>query len=177
MKDNQIASIRATITIIICDEGCECSSSDNYCVNCLSSYSKLFITHSMFKCVEECKDDYSYYVINDANQKECYYSCYDNQYGKKKILNNQCLIQCPSDTNDVNDLCIEKSLFENELIVHSSLSKFQFVDTLNRILTKIDKNKVWVNPDCGLKTRGIEETVKSLKNLVAAAKIVRGNLI
>lgn len=40
---------------------------------------------------------------------------------------------------------------------------------LGRILEKTDRNKAWVNPDCGLKTRGIEETVKSLKNLVKAA--------
>ena len=39
---------------------------------------------------------------------------------------------------------------------------------------KIEDNKLWVNPDCGLKTRGNEETVPSLKNLVAAAKQIRG---
>ncbi len=32
---------------------------------------------------------------------------------------------------------------------------------------------LWVNPDCGLKTRGYEETVASLTNLVHAAKAVR----
>lgn len=32
---------------------------------------------------------------------------------------------------------------------------------------------IWVNPDCGLKTRGVEETVASLRNLVAAARTVR----
>lgn len=41
------------------------------------------------------------------------------------------------------------------------------------MLTKIDKEKLWVNPDCGLKTRGIPETEKSLKNMVEAAKIIR----
>lgn len=41
------------------------------------------------------------------------------------------------------------------------------------MLEKIDKNKLWVNPDCGLKTRGIPETDQSLRNLVEAAKIVR----
>jgi 5-methyltetrahydropteroyltriglutamate--homocysteine methyltransferase len=33
--------------------------------------------------------------------------------------------------------------------------------------------QVWVNPDCGLKTRGYDETVASLRNLVAATKIIR----
>ena len=40
-------------------------------------------------------------------------------------------------------------------------------------LGKVQKEKLWVNPDCGLKTRGEEETVASLKNLVAAAKLLR----
>lgn len=41
------------------------------------------------------------------------------------------------------------------------------------MLTKIDKTKLWVNPDCGLKTRGTAETTASLKNLVEAAKELR----
>ena len=41
------------------------------------------------------------------------------------------------------------------------------------MLTKVPKEKLWVNPDCGLKTRGEEETVASLKNLVTAAKTLR----
>lgn len=49
-------------------------------------------------------------------------------------------------------------------------------EILFKILENIPKEKVWVNPDCGLKTRGIEETVASLKNLVAAAKKVRESL-
>lgn len=52
----------------------------------------------------------------------------------------------------------------------------EIVDALKKMLAKIDKNKLWVNPDCGLKTRGIPETEASLKNLVAAAKIVRAEL-
>ena len=41
------------------------------------------------------------------------------------------------------------------------------------MLTKIEKDKLWINPDCGLKTRGIKETDASLNNLVRATKIVR----
>ena len=44
------------------------------------------------------------------------------------------------------------------------------------MLTKIDKDKLWVNPDCGLKTRGVPETEASLKNMVKAAEIVRAEL-
>ena len=33
--------------------------------------------------------------------------------------------------------------------------------------------QLWVNPDCGLKTRGYVETEESLRNLVEAAKVAR----
>ena len=49
----------------------------------------------------------------------------------------------------------------------------EIVATLHTMLTKIDRDKLWINPDCGLKTRGIPETEASLKNMVAAAKIIR----
>ncbi|WP_342757377.1 5-methyltetrahydropteroyltriglutamate--homocysteine S-methyltransferase [Kineothrix sedimenti] len=49
----------------------------------------------------------------------------------------------------------------------------EIVRALQKMLEKIDKNNLWVNPDCGLKTRGISETDASLKNLVEAAKTMR----
>lgn len=49
----------------------------------------------------------------------------------------------------------------------------EIVSTLEKMLDKVQKEKLWVNPDCGLKTRGEEETVASLKNLVAAANELR----
>lgn len=47
---------------------------------------------------------------------------------------------------------------------------------LHKMLSKLDAHKLWVNPDCGLKTRGAVETKPSLCNLVAAAKAVRKEL-
>lgn len=49
----------------------------------------------------------------------------------------------------------------------------EIVNALNIMLTKVDKDKLWINPDCGLKTRGIPETDASLKNLVEAANRIR----
>ncbi|MEU6114126.1 5-methyltetrahydropteroyltriglutamate--homocysteine S-methyltransferase [Streptomyces sp. NPDC047117] len=43
-------------------------------------------------------------------------------------------------------------------------------------LEAIPAERLWVNPDCGLKTRGWSETRASLENLVAAARTVRGEL-
>ena len=50
----------------------------------------------------------------------------------------------------------------------------EIVTALSKMRTKIEDSKLWVNPDCGLKTRGPEETEQSLRNLVAAAKQIRG---
>ncbi|WP_123042509.1 5-methyltetrahydropteroyltriglutamate--homocysteine S-methyltransferase [Cohnella candidum] len=47
---------------------------------------------------------------------------------------------------------------------------------LKRMLESINPAKLWVNPDCGLKTRGENETWASLRNLVQAAKEARNEL-
>lgn len=44
---------------------------------------------------------------------------------------------------------------------------------ISKMLSRIPKEKLWINPDCGLKTRGIAETVPSLENMVEAAKACR----
>ncbi len=49
----------------------------------------------------------------------------------------------------------------------------EIVNALKIMLTKIEKDKLWVNPDCGLKTRGVPETDASLRNMVEAAKEIR----
>lgn len=41
---------------------------------------------------------------------------------------------------------------------------------------QIPAEQLWVNPDCGLKTRGYDETVASLKNLVSGARKVRAEV-
>ncbi|MHC8420085.1 5-methyltetrahydropteroyltriglutamate--homocysteine S-methyltransferase [Streptomyces sp. NB004] len=49
-------------------------------------------------------------------------------------------------------------------------------DLLRTGLKAIPAERLWVNPDCGLKTRGWPETRASLENLVTAARTVRGEL-
>jgi 5-methyltetrahydropteroyltriglutamate--homocysteine methyltransferase len=43
-------------------------------------------------------------------------------------------------------------------------------------LKAIPAERLWVNPDCGLKTRAWPETRASLENLVTAARTVRTEL-
>ena len=49
----------------------------------------------------------------------------------------------------------------------------EVTELLEIALGSIPNRQVWVNPDCGLKTRGYSETVDSLRNVVAATKAVR----
>ncbi|WP_127793164.1 5-methyltetrahydropteroyltriglutamate--homocysteine S-methyltransferase [Agromyces sp. LHK192] len=44
---------------------------------------------------------------------------------------------------------------------------------LERAVAEIPASRLWVNPDCGLKTRGYEETVASLEHIIAATRAVR----
>ena len=46
-------------------------------------------------------------------------------------------------------------------------------ELLGRAVAALGVEKVWVNPDCGLKTRAYAETEASLRHLVAAARAVR----
>ncbi len=50
----------------------------------------------------------------------------------------------------------------------------EIVAALSAMQGVLDERQIWVNPDCGLKTRGWAETVPALKNLVAAARQLRG---
>lgn len=52
-------------------------------------------------------------------------------------------------------------------------SKEEIKVVLEKILKKVAPEKLWINPDCGLKTRQDKEVKPSLKNLVDAAKELR----
>jgi 5-methyltetrahydropteroyltriglutamate--homocysteine methyltransferase len=49
----------------------------------------------------------------------------------------------------------------------------EIVGALQALRKVLDERQIWVNPDCGLKTRGWEETVPSLRNMVTAARQMR----
>lgn len=52
--------------------------------------------------------------------------------------------------------------------------KAEIVSLLERALRVISWERLWVNPDCGLKTRRWEEVVPALTNMVEAARLLRG---
>ena len=49
----------------------------------------------------------------------------------------------------------------------------EITGALKSMARVLEDAQIWVNPDCGLKTRGWEETLAALKNMVAAAKEMR----
>jgi 5-methyltetrahydropteroyltriglutamate--homocysteine methyltransferase len=49
----------------------------------------------------------------------------------------------------------------------------EVTELLETALGAIPGRQLWVNPDCGLKTRGYDETVASLKNILEATRAVR----
>ncbi len=48
---------------------------------------------------------------------------------------------------------------------------------LKKAISVINPRQVWINPDCGLKTRQWEETSMALKNMVTATKMLRKDYI
>ncbi|HUH42623.1 MAG TPA: 5-methyltetrahydropteroyltriglutamate--homocysteine S-methyltransferase [Sulfurimonas sp.] len=52
----------------------------------------------------------------------------------------------------------------------------EIIEQIERLLEVLPKEQLWINPDCGLKTRKWEEVKPSLKNMVEAVKIVREKL-
>jgi 5-methyltetrahydropteroyltriglutamate--homocysteine methyltransferase len=52
----------------------------------------------------------------------------------------------------------------------------EIVALLERALKVISPHQLWVNPDCGLKTRGWLEVEPALRNLVEAARVVRASV-
>lgn len=44
----------------------------------------------------------------------------------------------------------------------------ELLELINAALRSVDKERLWINPDCGLKTRGYAETEAALRNLVLA---------
>ncbi|KAG4909390.1 hypothetical protein AAZX31_20G049100 [Glycine max] len=52
----------------------------------------------------------------------------------------------------------------------------EIADRINKMLAVLESSILWVNPDCGLKTRKYTEVKPALTNMVAAAKLIRNQL-
>ena len=52
----------------------------------------------------------------------------------------------------------------------------ELIELLTAAAQHVPAERLWVNPDCGLKTRGYEETEASLRNMVLARDHVLANV-
>ncbi len=78
--------------------------------------------------------------------------------------------------DDLNAAGFANSVGPGVYDIHSPRipSQTEIAESLRAALKAVPAQRLWVNPDCGLKTRTTEEVTASLQNLVAAATEVRG---
>lgn len=55
-------------------------------------------------------------------------------------------------------------------------SEQEVEDLIKQLIHKLPIDKIWINPDCGLKTRTEKESFESLQNIVDATKKVRSEI-
>jgi 5-methyltetrahydropteroyltriglutamate--homocysteine methyltransferase len=74
--------------------------------------------------------------------------------------------------------CYKKGIGPGVYDIHSPAipSVADMVAMINRNLKNLSADQLWVNPDCGLKTRGYKETIPALENMVEAAEMVRSRI-
>lgn len=83
-----------------------------------------------------------------------------------------------------SDLLVLKALKENNFKtevgpgvydIHSPRipSTNEIIDAAKKMTNYVSPKNLWINPDCGLKTRGVGETIQSLMNLTNAAYELR----
>lgn len=141
------------------------------------------------------KDDWQTYLDNAVENFRLASCCVDN---RTQIHTHMCY----SEFNDIIDsigamdadvISIETSRSQMELLdafvaykypneigpgvydIHSPRipNTDEMVALLEKAQQVIPADQLWVNPDCGLKTRGWAEVEPALKNMVAAAKTMR----
>ncbi len=77
--------------------------------------------------------------------------------------------------DDLNAIGFSNSVGPGVYDIHSPRvpSANEMAESLRAALRAVPAQRLWVNPDCGLKTRKTDEVTASLQNMVAAAQEVR----
>ncbi len=77
--------------------------------------------------------------------------------------------------DDLNSVGFANSIGPGVYDIHSPRvpSAGEMAESLRAALRAVPAGRLWVNPDCGLKTRSVDEVTASLQNMVAAAQEVR----
>ncbi|KLO45082.1 5-methyltetrahydropteroyltriglutamate--homocysteine methyltransferase [Mycobacterium nebraskense] len=77
--------------------------------------------------------------------------------------------------DDLNSIGFSNSVGPGVYDIHSPRvpSTGEMAESLRAALRAVPAERLWVNPDCGLKTRNADEVTASLRNMVAAAQELR----
>lgn len=77
--------------------------------------------------------------------------------------------------DDLNGIGFSNSVGPGVYDIHSPRvpTADEMVTSLRHALDAVPAERLWVNPDCGLKTRKTDEVTESLRNMVQAAQLVR----
>jgi 5-methyltetrahydropteroyltriglutamate--homocysteine methyltransferase len=80
--------------------------------------------------------------------------------------------------DDLNAVGFANSVGPGVYDIHSPRvpSTGEMAESLRAALRAVPAERLWVNPDCGLKTRNADEVNASLHNMVAAAQEVRAGV-
>jgi 5-methyltetrahydropteroyltriglutamate--homocysteine methyltransferase len=81
--------------------------------------------------------------------------------------------------DDLNAVGFANSVGPGVYDIHSPRvpSTDEMAKSLQAALQAVPADRLWANPDCGLKTRKPDEVGASLENLVAAARQVRPSAV
>jgi 5-methyltetrahydropteroyltriglutamate--homocysteine methyltransferase len=80
--------------------------------------------------------------------------------------------------DDLNEVGFARGVGPGVYDIHSPRvpEPAEITDLLRAALRAVPSDRLWVNPDCGLKTRGYEEVNKALANVVEATAEIRRSL-
>lgn len=80
--------------------------------------------------------------------------------------------------DDLNSVGFANSVGPGVYDIHSPRvpQTGEIAESLRAALKAIPAHRLWVNPDCGLKTRSVDEVTAALQNMVAAAQEVRAGV-
>lgn len=125
--------------------------------------------------VDGLKDEYGVYFINHI----CYGDFHKVYPEILSLPVDQLDLELSNSAYDLFDL-FEKDPFTKDIGLgvidvhsHEVESVDLIKDRLRFALKYLEPNQIWVDPDCGLKTRGMKETREKLENMVKATREIR----
>ena len=122
-------------------------------------------------------------VAKGLEAKTILHTCYGNYLEIFPYFNrlpvDQLLLEMSNSGFDLLDRFkrepLKKELSFGVVDVHSHVieTEAQVRERIEKALTVFQPQKLWISPDCGLKTRSVEEAQGKLRSMVAAARAAK----